>query len=63
MFEPRCAFAFDLCRDYKPTPAGPELGRALCHIPLVHGRPTPPRIDELGPRVDGRMPLTAGAAA
>ena len=48
VFSPRCAFSFDLCRTYAPTPAGPELGRALCHIPLVQGRPTPPRIDERG---------------
>ncbi len=48
VFEPRCGFSFDLCRTYKPTPAGPELGRALCHIPLVLGQPTPPRIDALG---------------
>ena len=63
VFEPRCAFAFDLCRDYKPTPAGPELGRALCHVPLVDGRPTAPRMDALGPPVDGRTPHLAGAAA
>ena len=63
VFEPRCAFAFDLCRDYKPTPAGPELGRALCHIPLVHGHTTAPRLDELGPPVDGRVRHPAGAAA
>ena len=48
VFEPRCGFSFDLCRIYQPTLAGPELGCALCHIPLVAGRPTPPRIDALG---------------
>ncbi len=48
VFSPRCAFAFDLCRQFAPTPAGEALGRALCHIPLVHGRPTPPRLDALG---------------
>ncbi len=44
VFEPRCAFRFDLCRSVKPTHAGPDLGRALCHTPLVQGRPTPSRI-------------------
>ena len=48
VFEPRCAFRFDLCRQVKPSPAGPDLGRALCHIPLLHGKPTPPRIDGPG---------------
>ena len=48
VFEPRCAFRFDLCRQSTPTPAGVELGRALCHIPLVHGRPTAPRIGAAG---------------
>ena len=42
VFEPRCAFAFDLCREYAPTPAGPELGRALCHVPLLDGHTTAP---------------------
>jgi dipeptide transport system ATP-binding protein len=45
VFAPRCAFRFDLCDRVKPLPARPELGRALCHIPLVEGRPTPPRLD------------------
>jgi len=48
VFSPRCAFAFDLCRQFAPTPAGEALGRALCHIPLVHGQPSPPRLDALG---------------
>ena len=48
VFEPRCRFSFDLCRAFAPMPAGPDLGRALCHIPLVHGQPTPARIDALG---------------
>jgi dipeptide transport system ATP-binding protein len=43
VFSPRCRFVFDLCREVAPTPAGPELGRALCHIPLVEGVPTPVR--------------------
>ncbi|MEJ1160914.1 ABC transporter ATP-binding protein [Prosthecomicrobium sp. N25] len=41
LFSPRCAFAFDACRTVPPAKAGAELGRALCHIPLVAGRPTP----------------------
>ncbi len=44
VFEPRCALRFDLCRTRKPIPASPQLGRALCHIPLVRGVPTPPRV-------------------
>ncbi len=50
VFSPRCAHSFDLCRTYAPTPATAALGRALCHSPLVDGRPTPPRVDELGRR-------------
>ncbi len=45
VFSPRCRFAFDLCREVAPTPAGPEFGRALCHIPLLDGMPTPVRAD------------------
>ena len=41
VFEPRCAFAFDYCRTHAPVPASPDLGHALCHIPLVEGQPTP----------------------
>ena len=37
VFAPRCAFAFDLCRTKEPAHAGEELGRALCHAPLVDG--------------------------
>ena len=48
VFEPRCAFRIDLCRQVKPVPAPPDLGRALCHIPLVHGQPTPPRLEAVG---------------
>ncbi len=48
VFEPRCGFRFDLCKSRKPVAASPELGRALCHIPLVRGLPTPPRIDADG---------------
>jgi dipeptide transport system ATP-binding protein len=39
-FSPRCSFATELCRTVPPKPAGPELGRALCHYALVHGKPT-----------------------
>ena len=41
LFEPRCAFAFDACRTRRPGPAAPELGRALCFIPLSQGVPAP----------------------
>ena len=40
LFSPRCAFATDLCRTVPPPNAAPELGRALCHYPLVRGQPT-----------------------
>ena len=38
-FSPRCAFVFDACRSVPPRPASPDLGRALCHTPLVGGVP------------------------
>ena len=60
VFSPRCAFAFDLCRAFAPTPAGPELGRALCHIPLVHGTPSTPRLDALGAPVAPLGPTGLG---
>lgn len=39
LFSPRCAFATDRCRTESPKPCGADLGRALCHFPLVGGRP------------------------
>ena len=39
LFEPRCAHAFDRCRTAAPAKAAAELGRALCHTPLVAGVP------------------------
>ena len=39
LFEPRCGYAQPRCRT-APGPAGPELGRALCHTPLRAGVPT-----------------------
>jgi len=39
LFSPRCQFVFDRCRVERPKPAGPELGEARCHTPLVAGRP------------------------
>jgi dipeptide transport system ATP-binding protein len=41
LFSPRCAFALPVCRAVPPVKATPDLGRALCHIPLVAGTPTP----------------------
>jgi dipeptide transport system ATP-binding protein len=44
LFAPRCGHVFDLCRRTAPMRAARELGRALCHTPLVDGaalaRPT-----------------------
>jgi dipeptide transport system ATP-binding protein len=39
LFEPRCPYAHDRCRDRAPPQASPELGRALCWTPLVNGQP------------------------
>ncbi|MGQ7791292.1 ABC transporter ATP-binding protein [Faunimonas sp. B44] len=33
LFNPRCAFATDLCRTVVPPRQPPELGEALCHYP------------------------------
>jgi dipeptide transport system ATP-binding protein len=41
LFSPRCQFVFDRCRVERPQPAGPELGQARCHTPLVAGKPLP----------------------
>jgi dipeptide transport system ATP-binding protein len=38
LFEPRCVFAKERCR-VAPGAAGPDLGRALCHTPLLRGVP------------------------
>ena len=48
VFEPRCQFSFAHCRTHAPVQASPDLGYALCHIPLVDGRPTPLVLDETG---------------
>jgi dipeptide transport system ATP-binding protein len=40
LFSPRCRFVFDRCREQAPAPASADLGRALCHTPLVNGAPT-----------------------
>jgi dipeptide transport system ATP-binding protein len=39
LFSPRCDFADDRCRREAPLPQSRDLGRALCHFPLVGGRP------------------------
>jgi dipeptide transport system ATP-binding protein len=39
LFNPRCSFAVERCRQEVPEPASPDLGRALCHFPLEHGIP------------------------
>jgi dipeptide transport system ATP-binding protein len=39
LFSPRCTFATDRCRREAPVPCAADLGRALCHFPLVGGRP------------------------
>jgi dipeptide transport system ATP-binding protein len=39
LFSPRCTFATDLCRTTAPVPAEAKLGGALCHYPLLKGKP------------------------
>ncbi len=39
LFAPRCPHAQALCHAKAPLAAPAELGRALCHTPLVDGRP------------------------
>jgi dipeptide transport system ATP-binding protein len=39
LFAPRCSHVFELCHKRAPVPASTELGRALCHTPLVQGVP------------------------
>ncbi|HSI42363.1 MAG TPA: ABC transporter ATP-binding protein [Xanthobacteraceae bacterium] len=39
LFSPRCSFATEQCRRIPPPRAGAALGFALCHTPLVEGRP------------------------
>jgi dipeptide transport system ATP-binding protein len=39
LFSPRCPFATELCRRLAPPPQPPALGFALCHYPLIAGRP------------------------
>jgi dipeptide transport system ATP-binding protein len=41
LFAPRCPQVQPLCRTQVPQPASPELGRALCHFPLLQGQPLP----------------------
>jgi len=41
LFSPRCQFVFERCHIERPRPAGPALGEARCHTPLVGGRPMP----------------------
>ncbi len=38
LFEPRCRFATELCRTVPPRQPA-DLGFALCHYPLIDGRP------------------------
>jgi dipeptide transport system ATP-binding protein len=41
VFAPRCPHVFELCRSRAPVAAEAALGRALCHVPLVDGVPSP----------------------
>ena len=40
LFSPRCDYATNKCRTVPPIAANHELGRALCHYPIVDGKPT-----------------------
>ncbi len=46
LFSPRCAFVFSACHRVEPRRAGPELGAALCHTPLVRSVPQPSALTE-----------------
>ena len=39
LFAPRCAHVFDLCHTMPPKAATADLGRALCHAPLLDNVP------------------------
>jgi dipeptide transport system ATP-binding protein len=39
LFSPRCQFATHRCRESVPPQQGAQVGFALCHYPLAHGRP------------------------
>ncbi len=39
LFSPRCRFATERCRAVVPPRQPPDLGRALCHYPLIGGVP------------------------
>lgn len=40
LFSPRCEYATEKCRQQPPVATGEDLGRALCHYPVVDGKPT-----------------------
>jgi dipeptide transport system ATP-binding protein len=40
LFSPRCDYATDKCRTVPPIAANNDLGKALCHYPIVDGKPT-----------------------
>jgi dipeptide transport system ATP-binding protein len=39
MFAPRCSIANARCHSERPRRASARAGNALCHTPLVSGRP------------------------
>ena len=49
LFSPRCAFATKRCVEKVPPRLGEAMGLALCHYPLVHGKPLghPGRLPEV----------------
>jgi dipeptide transport system ATP-binding protein len=53
VFAPRCGIATDLCHTVPPTRAATEYGRALCHTPLVDGRPLATRHPSAGTGLEG----------
>ncbi len=40
LFSPRCKYATELCTSTPPLHGSLEMGRALCHYPLIDGQPT-----------------------
>ncbi|MBL4733197.1 MAG: ATP-binding cassette domain-containing protein [Rhizobiaceae bacterium] len=49
LFSPRCNYATDLCMTTEPHNAANDAGQALCHFPLIEGKPQGRPIDKKPP--------------
>ncbi|MEM7169299.1 MAG: ABC transporter ATP-binding protein [Pseudomonadota bacterium] len=54
LFNPRCGFATDRCRQEPPQRSTDEGGAALCHYPLVDGKPSGYPTHSVGTGGDGK---------